>query len=494
MNLYDTIAGTDPAVPCILNAAGDCLYSYGDMLQESARFTGALAELSLSKGDRVAVQVDKSPEALILYLACLRAGLIYLPLNTAYGEHELAHFVTDAEPALIVCDPAGRDTFSTLSDQHVLTLDANGQGTLIEARDGASAVDMVAECADEDVASILYTSGTTGKPKGAMITHGNLISNGETLREAWGFTPDDVLLHGLPTFHVHGLFVAANLALMTGARMIFLSDFNAAEIISQLPRATVYMGVPTHYTRMLGEAKLSPASCANMRLFTSGSAPLLAATFKQWQERTGHTILERYGMTETGMNTSNPLTGVRKPGTVGPPLPGVEARIRDDGGNDVDTDQPGGLEVRGPNVFSGYWRLPEKTAEEFTADGFFQTGDIASFDADGYVSIVGRNKDLVITGGLNVYPVEVEAMIDRMDGVLESAVIGLPHPDFGEAVTAVVVKDGTAPISEDDVISWLKVDLANFKVAKKVHFVKSLPRNTMGKVQKNVLREQFGDD
>ncbi len=493
MNLYHAIAKADPASPCIVDATGAVLFTYGDMFRESARMAAKLGHLGLAEGDRVAVQVEKSPEAMVLYLACLRRGLIYLPLNTAYGEHELAHFVSDAEPALIVCDPAGRDTFAGLAGGHVLTLDAEGNGDLMEALGAVPADEPVVDCADDDVASILYTSGTTGKPKGAMITHGNLISNGETLRESWGFTGSDVLLHGLPIFHVHGLFVAANLAMLTGATMIYLPGFNTAEVISLLPRATVYMGVPTHYTRMLGESSLDRDACANMRLFTSGSAPLLPATFAAWSERTGHTILERYGMTETGMNTSNPLDGERKPGTVGPPLPGVEARILDDAGNTVGLDEPGALEVRGPNVFSGYWRLPDKTAEEFTDDGFFRTGDVASLDADGYVSIIGRNKDLVITGGLNVYPVEIESMIDRMAGVLESAVIGVPHPDFGEAVTAVVVREGAQDVSERDVITWLKDNLANFKVAKRVHFVDALPRNTMGKVQKNVLRDRFGD-
>ncbi len=493
MNLYHVIASANPAAPCIVDPNGQVRCTYADMFRESARMAAALGRLGLTKGDRVAVQVEKSPEALVLYLACVRAGLIYLPLNTAYGENELAHFVSDAEPALIVCDPSGRKTFQELSNGVVLTLDADGHGEFMTAIDGAPEEHLVVDCDDDDVASILYTSGTTGKPKGAMITHGNLISNGETLRAAWGFTSDDVLLHGLPIFHVHGLFVAANLALLSGAAMIYLAGFKAEEVIGLLPRATVYMGVPTHYTRMLGETTLDAQACANMRLFTSGSAPLLPATFGAWEERTGHTILERYGMTETGMNTSNPLDGARKPGTVGPPLAGVEARILDDAGRVVGVGEPGALEVRGPNVFNGYWRLPEKTAEEFTDDGFFRTGDVASLDADGYVYIIGRNKDLVITGGLNVYPVEVEAMIDRLDGVTESAVIGVPDPDFGEAVTAVVVKDGAADVTEPAVIAWLKDNLANFKVAKRVHFVDALPRNTMGKVQKNVLREQFGD-
>lgn len=496
MNLFELISRANPHNPCILAEDGATQLTYGDLFGLAGRYANAMSALGVKPGDRVLAQVEKTPEALALYIACLRAGFIYLPLNTAYGESELSHFVSDAEPSLIVCDPAATTLFEGLATSGdtpptILTLDASGHGSFArlagDARTGHAAVD----CAADSVASILYTSGTTGKPKGAMITHGNLASNGMTLHAAWGWQPGDVLLHTLPIFHVHGLFVAANLAMLGGTPMIFLKGFKAEQVVSLLPTASVYMGVPTHYTRMLDEPGLTRTACDKMRLFTSGSAPLLAATFDAWRERTGHLILERYGMTETGMNTSNPLAGDRKPGTVGPALPGVSARIVDDAGNVVATGEPGALEVSGPNVFAGYWRLPDKTAEEFTDDGFFRTGDVASCDADGYVSIIGRNKDLVITGGLNVYPVEVEAEINKMDGVLEAAVIGLPDRDFGEAVTAVVVQDGTVALSSDQVITWLKSRLANFKVAKHVHFIDELPRNTMGKVQKNLLREKY---
>ncbi|MCB1693743.1 MAG: malonyl-CoA synthase [Pseudomonadales bacterium] len=492
-NLYDLIFQRSAAGgPAIADASGAVTLDYPTLHRQAGEYAACFKALGLAKGDRIVVQVEKSVANLLAYLGALKAGLIYLPLNTAYQEHEVEYFLGDAEPSLVVCDPSKLAMYERLASCPVRTLDADGAGTLpAEVVTGATSETEV--CGPDDVAAILYTSGTTGQPKGAMITHGNLASNGLCLIDAWGFEPGDVLLHALPIFHVHGLFVAANVAMMNASPMIFLARFDAATIISCLPRATVYMGVPTHYTRMLDNESLSEAACANMRLFTSGSAPLLESTFAAWQARTGHTILERYGMTETGMNTSNPLHGTRKPGTVGPPLPGVTARIVDDEGQPVATGVTGNLQVKGENVFKGYWRKPEKTREDFEPDGFFKTGDLAQLDADGYVSIVGRSKDLVITGGLNVYPKELEYVIDRMPGVVESAVIGLPDPDFGEAVTAVIVPEASGAPSEAEVIAYMKEKLANFKVAKQVFFVDALPRNTMGKVQKNMLRQQFGD-
>jgi malonyl-CoA/methylmalonyl-CoA synthetase len=442
----------------------------------------------------VAVQVDKSAQALFAYLGCLRAGLIYLPLNTAYRDLEIAYFLENAAPGLVVCAPAQREPLARLAAahgvRHVHTLDAEGRGSLAEA--AAAQPDEFATVAvrDDEVAVILYTSGTTGRPKGAMITHANLASNGLALRDAWGFRADDVLLHALPIFHIHGLFVACHVALLSACRMIFLPKFEVAAVLKALPQSTVFMGVPTYYTRLLAEPAFGREPCRHMRLFTCGSAPLLPQTFDEFRERTGHTILERYGMTETGMNTSNPLAGPRRPGTVGPALPGVVIRIADDKDREVAPGEVGQLLVKGTNVFRGYWRMPDKTAEEFTADGFFRTGDLARLDADGYVAIVGRAKDLIISGGFNIYPKEIEGYLDKLDGVLESAVIGLPHPDFGEAVVAVLVARPGAVLNEAGVIAALKSQIAGFKVPKRVIIVDELPRNTMGKVQKNVLREQ----
>ncbi len=475
----------------LLSASGTVIATYEDLEKCSARYANRLVSLGLSRGDRVMVQVEKTAESLMLYFACLRAGLIYLPLNNAYRPQELSWFISDAEPGLIVCTPAEADRFHEMSSCPVQTLDGETGGSLRDGLDSEPATFTTTDCTEDDIAAILYTSGTTGKPKGAMISHGNLAVNALTLHEVWEWQPGDVMLHALPIFHVHGLFVGIHLAVLNASPIIFLPAFDAATVIDLLPEATVYMGVPTNYTRLLANPSLTRESCTRMRLFTSGSAPLLPQTFEAFRSRTGHTIVERYGMTETGMNTSNPVRGVRKPGTVGLPLPGVCCRILDEEGNAVATGETGHLQVKGDNVFRGYWRLPEKTREEFTPDGYFRTGDLASRDEDGYISIVGRSRDLIITGGFNVYPREVEAVIDEMPGVRESAVIGLPHPDFGEAVTAVVVRSQTAAIDEESIIAALKESLANFKVAKRVFFVDNLPRNTMGKVQKNVLREQF---
>ncbi|MDX1823606.1 MAG: malonyl-CoA synthase [Thiohalomonadales bacterium] len=473
-------------------------WQYTDLEQESARLARFLTEAGIQKGERVAVQVDKTPQALFLYLACLRAGFIYLPLNTAYTESELAYFIDNAEPAAVVCRPDSLTSFQQIAAgkgvRHFYTLEDAPEHNLLQLSAATAAEFDTASCSKDDVAVILYTSGTTGRPKGAMITHGNLAANGLALKQIWGFTRDDVLLHALPIFHIHGLFVACHCVLLSGSKMLFLPKFSADTIIKLLPRATVLMGVPTFYTRLLDNPAFTAEVCSNMRLFISGSAPLLEQTFAEFQQRTGHTILERYGMTETGMNTSNPLEGERKAGTVGFPLPGVTARIVDDADQIVEPGTVGNLQVKGGNVFLGYWRMPDKTAEEFTADGYFKTGDMASLDDEGYIFIVGRGKDMVITGGFNVYPKEIELLIDELEGVVESAVIGVPHPDFGEAVTAVVTRDVTnKACTEANIIAALKPKLANFKIPKRVMFVDDLPRNTMGKVQKNLLRESYAD-
>ncbi len=478
-----------------IETAGGKRYRFGDIEDQTAQLANALAGLGVKPGDRVAVQVDKSPEALFLYLACLRAGAAYLPLNTAYTPAELEYFLTDAEPALFVCRPKDEAKGAALCADagvaHCRTLGAAGEGSLMPlAAVQASAFADVPRAPD-DLAGILYTSGTTGRSKGAMLTHANLSTNTHALIETWRFTADDALLHALPVFHTHGLFVASNVALMSGASMLFLPKFDADEVFRLLPRATVMMGVPTFYVRLLADQRLTREAAQGVRLFISGSAPLLPETFRQFRERTGHTILERYGMTETGMNTSNPYEGERVAGTVGFPLPGVEVRIANpETGEVLGAGEIGMIEVRGPNVFKGYWRMPEKTEAEFREGGFFITGDLGRIDAQGYVHIVGRGKDLVISGGYNVYPKEVESEIDRLDGVTESAVIGVPHPDFGEGVVAVVVKTNAA-LTEVDIMEPLKKRLANYKLPKCLVFVENLPRNTMGKVQKNLLRDEY---
>lgn len=473
-------------------------YSYAQALDTSARLAGALKSLGVKPGDRVAVQVDKSPEAILLYLACLRMGGVYLPLNTGYTADEIGYFLGDAEPALFVCRPASlqaaRDIAANTGCPNVETLGTNGDGSLMERAASASPFDGIEPRAEDDLAAILYTSGTTGRSKGAMLTHRNLASNSASLTEAWRFTDQDRLIHALPIFHTHGLFVACNVVLMSGASLYFLPKFDQDAIIEAMPEGTAMMGVPTFYTRLLQDPRLTKELTANMRLFTSGSAPLTAETHQEFQQRTGHAILERYGMTETNMNTSNPYDGDRVAGTVGMPLPGVEVRVTDRESREaVPQGEIGILQVRGPNVFKGYWRMPEKTREELLPDGFFITGDLAMIDERGYVHIVGRDKDLVISGGFNVYPKEVEQVIDELEGVVESAVIGVPHPDFGEGVTAVVVTQPGATLTEADVLSALSGHLAKYKQPKRVFFIDSLPRNTMGKVQKNQLRQKFNN-
>ncbi len=507
-NLYSLLASGFPAdrdTVCIeAPGAGD--YTWRDVETQTARMANLLRSLDLPEGARVAVHVEKSPEALLLYLATLRAGYVYLPLNTAYQEAEIDYFLGDAEPSVVVC--AGKNLewvrrcAQRAGTRHVYTLDDDRTGTLLEAAAQASSEHAVAVRAADDLAAILYTSGTTGRSKGAMLTHDNLASNARVLHEYWGWRSDDVLLHMLPIFHVHGLFVAAHGALLAGAKMIWLPKLDVAAALRLLPRCTVMMGVPTYYVRLLAEPAFGRDTCRNMRLFVSGSAPLLMETFNAFRERTGHTILERYGMSETVMLVSNPYDpalGERLGGTVGQPLPGVSARVVDDAGAACPPGEIGNIQVKGPNVFKGYWRMPEKTREEFTPDGWFKTGDVGRWGGesggarvpDGYLSIVGRSKDLIISGGFNVYPKEIESFLDDMPGVEESAVIGVPHPDFGEAVMAVVVPKPGASLDEAAMIAELKARIANFKVPKRIHVVSELPRNTMGKVQKNVLRQTY---
>ncbi|MBB5043904.1 malonate--CoA ligase [Shinella fusca] len=496
-HLFDAIRAAAAREAVFIETAEGRRWTYGDMLEFSGRLAGALQGLGVTPGDRVAVQVEKSPEALMLYLACLRAGAVYLPLNTAYTLAELDYFIGDAEPRLVVVAPKAAEGVRTVAGRHgaqVETLDEAGGGSLLVLAADAGADFPDAARGAEDLAAILYTSGTTGRSKGAMLTHDNLLSNALTLRDYWRFTGADRLIHALPIFHTHGLFVATNVTLLAGASMYLLPKFDAGEVLRLMENASVMMGVPTFYVRLLQHPGLTRTAAEGMRLFVSGSAPLLAETHRSFAERTGHAILERYGMTETNMNTSNPYDGERIAGTVGFPLPGVSLRVSEpEIGRSVPDGETGMIEVKGPNVFAGYWRMPEKTAAEFRADGFFITGDLGKIDARGYVHIVGRGKDLVISGGYNIYPKEVESEIDAMAGVVESAVIGVPHPDFGEGVTAVVVREKGSALDEAAVLDGLRERLARYKQPKRVLFIDDLPRNTMGKVQKNVLREAYKD-
>jgi len=487
---------TDLDAPALVTPGGETI-SYGGLDAMSAQYAGLLKTVGVKIGDRVAVQVDKSPQAVALYLACLRAGAIYLPLNTAYTPAEITYFVGDAEPTLLVCRPTSEQALSEalkhIRGLGIMTLDANGTGTLSTTAHTTEPDTGVVELKGSDLAAILYTSGTTGRSKGAMLSHDNLASNALALHQMWGWRDGDVLIHALPIFHVHGLFVALHCALLNGSKMWFLPKFDADLVIELLPQSTVLMGVPTFYTRLVDHPGLTREACTSMRLFVSGSAPLLAETFATFEDKTAHRILERYGMTETGMITSNPLDGERQPATVGYPLPGVQVRVADEDGKVLAAEEIGVLEVTGPNVFSGYWQMPEKTASEFRKDGWFITGDVAKMSADGRVSIVGRAKDMIISGGYNVYPKEIETVIDELNGVKESAVIGLSHPDFGEAVAAVIVAENGVSVSEEQVQNGIKDALARFKHPKRVFIVDELPRNTMGKVQKNVLRETYVD-
>jgi malonyl-CoA/methylmalonyl-CoA synthetase len=490
--LFDTL--DDPARLAIETTDGQRI-NYGELISRAGQMANVLVSRGVKPGDRVAAQTEKSVPGLVLYLATVRAGAVYLPLNTAYTLNELEYFIGDAEPSLVVCDPARAEGIGAIAAKvgaKVETLGADGKGSLTEAAAKAPAKFETVARADDDLAAILYTSGTTGRSKGAMLTHDNLASNSLTLVDYWRFTNKDVLIHALPIYHTHGLFVASNVTLFARASMIFLPKFDPEFIIKLMARATVLMGVPTFYTRLLQSPALTRESTKHMRLFVSGSAPLLADTHREWEARTGHAVLERYGMTETNMNTSNPYDGDRVPGAVGHPLPGVTLRVTDpETGKELPRESVGMIEVKGPNVFKGYWRMPEKTKAEFRDDGSFITGDLGKIDGSGYVHILGRGKDLVISGGFNVYPKEIESEIDAMPGVIESAVIGVPHADFGEGVTAVVVCDKSARVDEASVLKALDGRLAKFKMPKRVIVVDELPRNAMGKVQKNILRDTY---
>jgi malonyl-CoA/methylmalonyl-CoA synthetase len=493
-HLYDRLFRRGNPAAVALRAAGGSL-TYAELDRRAGQMAGALIAMGVQPGDRVAAQVEKSVANLLLYLGVVRAGGVFLPLNTGYTDNEVGYFVGDAEPRLFICDPEREAAFQTrFPGLGLLTLDAEGEGSLTDAARAITEPPAVVAREPEDLAAICYTSGTTGRSKGAMLSHRALVANAETLVDLWGFTPDDTLIHALPIYHVHGLFVATNVTLMAGARMLFQPRFEPGAVLEACGEATVLMGVPTFYTRLLNDPRLTRERVASMRLFVSGSAPLLAQTHKDWEARTGHRILERYGMTETGMNTSNPLSGERRAGSVGPALPDVAVRVVDpDTGKALPVGEVGMIEVKGPNLFSGYWRMPEKTAAEFRPDGFFITGDLGVVDQEGYVSIIGRGKDLIISGGLNIYPKEVEMEIDALPGVVESAVIGLPHSDFGEAVTAVVAVGKGPPPAEADILGALSERLARFKQPKRVLFVADLPRNAMGKVQKARLRELHAD-
>ena len=507
-NLFAVLRSAFPAnldttaVETVGGAQAGLRYSWRDLDRASAMLANLLESLKLPAGSRIAVQVEKSVEALVLYLATLRAGHVFLPLNTAYQAGEIEYFIGNAEPAVVVCSRANFGWVSKIAfkagTRHVYTLDEDRSGTLLDRAAHHSDVHTPAVRRADELAVIIYTSGTTGRSKGAMLSHGNMLSNAQVLQKYWGWQPDDVLIHALPIFHVHGLFVAIHGALINGSPMLWLNRFDPRAVVALFPRATVFMGVPTLYVRMLAEPGLTKQQVAHMRLFVSGSAPLLIETFDEWKARTGHTILERYGMSETVMITSNPYAAddrfggqsERRGGTVGFVLPGIELRVVDDANQPLPAGEIGGIQVRGPNVFKGYWRMPEKTAEEFTAEGYFKTGDVGRIDERGYTSIVGRSKDLIISGGYNVYPAEIEGCINEMPGVAESALVGVPHPDFGEVGVAVVTVKPGSEVNPDAVVAALKARLANFKIPKRCFVVAELPRNTMGKVQKNVLREQ----
>ncbi len=471
-------------------------WTYGDMDRLSGRFARAFRDLGVNAGDRIVTQVEKSAAAVAVYLACLRTGAIFVPLNTAYTLTEVDYFLKDAAPAIYLCTPErflqmqARDVNAVVGQ--IIALGTNDREYFWSHVNDLEEYDEISDSAESDVAAMLYTSGTTGQPKGAMLTHGNLTSNAITLHDYWGFGPTDVLLHALPVYHIHGLFTALHCAMLSACRVLFLSAFDAGEVRMQLPQATVMMGVPTYYSRLLAGTDFNAGECEHIRVFISGSAPLTPAVFREFEARTGQRILERYGMTETGMIASNPLQGDRIPGTVGYALPGIEVRITDDMGNLLPEGQIGNVEVRGPNVFTGYWNKPELTQQAFRDDGFFITGDMGQLD-DKRLSLSGRSKDLIISGGLNVYPKEIEMCLDNFPGVSESAVIGVPHSDFGEAVAAVVVAKTGARLTEEQILNEIRSDLAGFKRPKRVLIVDELPRNAMGKVEKSVLRKRYKD-
>ncbi|WP_428408231.1 AMP-binding protein [Hyphococcus sp.] len=490
-NFFAALQGAYTAQPerPLLTLPGGRRISYGEIDALSAKMAGALLMHDAKPGGRIVVQVEKSPENVALYLGAMRAGLVYVPLNTAYTPEEVSYFLGDAEPKIFVCAPDKEQPLAPVAKEqgvaHVLTMGARGDGTLADAMKAAAPVKDIASRSRDDLAVILYTSGTTGRSKGAMLTHENLSSNAKTLNALWGFTSEDVLLHALPIFHIHGLFVALHTAMLSACEILFLPKFDVAELRRQLPRATVMMGVPTFYSRLLAENDFGKPDCATMRLFISGSAPLTVETFNAFEARTGHRILERYGMSEAGMIASNPLDGERIAGTVGFALPGVSVRIAGE------KDTPGEVEVKGPNICAGYWKKPDKTEEAFTSDGWFKTGDVGTLDGEGRLTLVGREKDLIIAGGFNIYPIEIEQILDAVPGVGESAVIGVPHPDMGEGVVAVIVAEADAP--DDNALFAALSSLAKFKRPRKFFRLDALPRNTMGKVQKQALRERFKD-
>ncbi|KIC40668.1 malonyl-CoA synthase [Ruegeria sp. ANG-R] len=494
--LYDRLFGIHAGkdTPFLHLPDGQTL-THAGFLDMAARIANALTGLELEPGDRVAVQVEKSAEALALYAACAQAGLIFLPLNTGYTARELSYFIENSGASLVVCDAASETALTAIAQNNrarLETLNADGSGSLMRRALGMLPAFEPANRSEDDLAAFLYTSGTTGRSKGAMLTQANLLSNAETLVQEWRFTDRDVLLHALPIFHTHGLFVATNVILASGGSMIFLPKFDLDDMLRLMPQATTMMGVPTFYTRLLGDNRFIRELSQDMRLFISGSAPLLADTHSEFEARTGHRILERYGMTETNMNTSNPYDGERRAGTVGFPLPDVELKVTDpETGATLPDGEIGIIEVRGPNVFQGYWKMPEKTAAELREDGFFITGDLGRIDEDGYVHIVGRGKDLIISGGYNIYPKEIELLLDEQPGVLESAVIGVPHPDFGETPVGILVPaPGQAP-DLDAIMRTVLGSLARFKHPRQLILLDELPRNTMGKVQKNTLRETY---
>ena len=504
MKNHNLFAALRAAFPTDLDAVAvetdnDLSYSWRDLERSTAMMANLLKSLQLPPGARIAVQVEKSVEAMMFYLATLRAGYVFLPLNTAYQSAEIEYFIGNAEPAVVVCSSKNFGWVSKIAfkagTQNVFTLDDDRSGSLLTRTASCSDQHEIATMKADDLAAILYTSGTTGRSKGAMLTHENMLSNAQVLKDYWGWIPGDVLIHALPIFHVHGLFVALHGALINGSKMIWLSKFDPKLVVKKLPEASVFMGVPTLYVRLLAEPGLTREACRNMRLFVAGSAPLLLETFNEWTQRTGHTILERYGMSETAMLTSNPYRleqgGERRGGTVGFALPEVSLRVQGDEGQAMPVGEIGGIQVKGPNVFKAYWRMPEKTLEEFTSDGYFKTGDVGKIDERGYITIVGRSKDLIISGGYNVYPAEIEGYLNDMPGVAESALVGVQHPDFGEVGVAIVIAKPGIELDAAELILALKSKLANFKIPKQCYVVNELPRNTMGKVQKNLLREQY---
>ena len=482
----------DLSTPCIELKDGSII-TYKDLEDQSSQYANGFSNLGLKPGDRISVQINKSPEFLYIYLACLRSNLIFHPLNTAYKDHELSFLLEDADPALFICEKEVYEKIDSLNlkhpPSHIFTIQIQDKDSIQAIK--LAGIHEVVDCSEEDTAALLYSSGTTGRPKGIMLTHGNIGSNAMSLKEAWEFTANDCLLHALPIYHVHGLFVALGCVFLSGSKMLWLDNFEVNEVLNQLPKCTVMMGVPTYYTRLINNKGLTSKVTQNLRIFISGSAPLLEETFMDFNSITGHEILERYGMTETNIISSNPINGKRKSGTVGLPLEGQQVRIVNNDSEPVGADEIGNIQVKGPNVFKGYWKLDQKSKEDFSLDNYFNTGDQGYFDEDGYLIIVGRNKDMIISGGLNVYPKEIESFIDKIEGVYESAVIGLEDADFGERVVAVIVKDENSKVIEENIISDMKLQMAGYKVPKQIFFSNELPRNAMGKVQKNFLRDKY---